>query len=144
VSGHPRPDPAGADDVRFWSFVAAGELRIQRCTECGAYRHPPRPICAACGSAGVDWVPASGRGEVWASTVVHPPTLPAFASRAPYNAVVVRLEEGVFMVGNILDGAPEDLAVGIPVEMTIVAVEPDLHLPQFRSRARSSRSPHFT
>jgi uncharacterized OB-fold protein len=130
---HPRPEPAAADEARFWSFVAAGELRLQRCAECGTYRHPPRSICPACGSTAVDWVTASGRGEVWARTVIHPPTLPAFASRTPYAAVVVRLDEGVFLVTNVVDRGPDDVTVGMRVEVTITAVEPDLHLPLVRA-----------
>jgi hypothetical protein len=134
TSAFPRPEPVTADDARFWDFVAAGELRIQRCAECHTPRHPPRPICAACGAAAVEWVPASGRGEVWAKTVIHPPTLPAFAARTPYGAVVVRLEEGVFMVGNVVDVEPGELEAGTPVAATIVEVEDRLHLPQFRAR----------
>jgi uncharacterized OB-fold protein len=132
-AAHPRPDPVGADDARFWAFVAAGELRVKRCAACGTHRHPPRPICAVCGSTSGEWMPASGRGEVWAFTVIHPPTLPAFASRTPYGAVVVRLEEGVFLVGNVVDCPPDDLAVGMPVEVTITEVEAGLRLPLFRS-----------
>jgi uncharacterized OB-fold protein len=129
----PRPDPVAADDARFWGFVASGELRIQRCADCGAHRHPPRPVCAVCGSASGEWVPASGHGEVWAFTVIHPPTLAAFASRTPYGTVVVRLQEGVFLVGNVVDCPPEDLAVGMPVEVTIAEVEAGLRLPLFRA-----------
>jgi uncharacterized protein len=65
--------------------------------------------------------------------VIHPPTLPAFASRTPYGAVVVRLEEGVFLVGNVVDYPPRDLAVGMPVEVMITEVEPGLRLPLFRA-----------
>jgi len=68
---------------------------------------------------------------VWALTVIHPPTLPAFTARTPYAAVVVRLEEGVFMVGNVVDCAPEAVAVGMPVEVAIVEVEEGLRLPLF-------------
>ncbi len=133
---YPRPDPVGADDARFWEFVDGGELRIQRCGACGAYRHPPRPVCAACGSSSVDWVPASGGGEVWAATSIHPPTLPAFMDRTPYNTVVVRLDEGVFMVGNVVD---DDPIVGLRVEVAITEVEDGLRLPLFRrGRARAS------
>ncbi|HMF03867.1 MAG TPA: Zn-ribbon domain-containing OB-fold protein [Acidimicrobiia bacterium] len=131
-AAHPRPDPVAADDARFWDSVAAGELRIQRCAACGTCRHPPRPVCAACGSTAQEWVRASGRGEVWAAAVIHPPTLPAFAARTPYGAVVVRLDEGVFMVGNVLDCPPEAVAVGMPVEVEITDVEPGLRLPLFR------------
>jgi uncharacterized OB-fold protein len=133
VSGaHPRPDPVAADDARFWAFVEGGELRIQRCGACGTSRHPPRPVCAGCGSTAQEWASASGRGEVWAATVIHPPTLPAFAARTPYGAVVVRLEEGVFLVGNVLDRPPEAVAVGMQVEVAIIDVEPGLRLPLFR------------
>ena len=134
AASYPRPDPVAADDARFWEFVATGELCIQRCAECHTPRHPPRPVCAACGATTVEWEPSSGRGEVWAKTVIHPPTLAAFASRTPYGAVVVRLEEGVFMVGNVIDVEPDELAVGMPVEVTIVEVEEGLHLPLFRPR----------
>jgi uncharacterized OB-fold protein len=127
----PRPDPVADGDVRFWSFVADGELRLQRCADCGTHRHPPSPVCAVCGSTADAWEPASGRGELWAFTVIHPPTLPAFSARTPYAAVVVRLEEGVFLVGNVVDCAPEDLSVGMPVEVVITEVEPGLRLPLF-------------
>ena len=129
---YPRPDPTGADDARFWSFVDGGELRVQRCVDCGAYRHPPRPTCARCGSSASDWVAASGHGEVWATTIIHPPTLPAFTARTPYNAVVVRLDEGVFMVGNVVVG---DAVVGASVEVVITEVEDGLRLPLFRAHS---------
>jgi uncharacterized protein len=132
-AAHPRPDPVAADDARFWDFVAAGELHIQRCAACGTFRHPPRPVCAECGSAAQEWVPVSGRGQVWAATTIHPPTLPAFAARTPYGAVVVRLDEGVFLVGNVVDCPSEAVAVGMPVELALTEVEAGLRLPLFRA-----------
>jgi uncharacterized OB-fold protein len=129
----PRPDPASADDAQFWAFLDAGVLRIQQCTDCSTFRHPPRPLCAACGSTATAWAESSGRGEVWARTIIHPPTLPAFATRTPYGAVVVRLDEGVFMVSNVVDRDPDDVVVGMRVELAITEVEPGLRLPLFRS-----------
>jgi len=132
TSAIPRPAPRAADEAQFWSFVADGELRLQRCGACANYRHPPRPVCAACGSADSEWVETSGRGEVWSFTVIHPPTLQAFTDRTPYGAVVVRLEEGVFLVSSVLDCSPDELAVEMPVELAITEVEPGLRLPLFR------------
>jgi uncharacterized OB-fold protein len=139
----PRPDPVDADEQQFWAYVAVGELRIQRCAECRRYRHPPRPVCAACGSANAEWAVASGLGEVWACTVIHPPTLPAFAARTPYGAVVVRLDEGVFIVSNVVDRDPYEVDVGMPVEVVITEVEPGLALPLFRA-ADTSPKPRAT
>ena len=65
-------------------------------------------------------------------TVCHPPVLPAFADRAPYNAVVVQLAEGPFMVSNVLGVANEDLQVGIKVELDLVRIDDELTLPQWR------------
>ncbi len=129
---HPRPDPVAGDDVVFWDHVARGEMHLQRCAACTTFRHPPRPVCARCGSGASDWVPAAGGAEVWTYTVVHPPTLPAFADRVPYGAVVVRLDEGVFMVSNLVDCPVDELAVGQRVELVITEVDDGVRLPLFR------------
>ncbi len=134
----PLPDPVNADDVRFWAALRAGELHIQRCESCGVFRHPPRPVCAQCGATGSAWHPVTGAGEVWSFTVVHPPTLPAFAGRTPYGAVVVRLDEGVFLVSNVIDCPVDQLAVGMRVEVCLTRVVAgtdagdDFVLPLFR------------
>lgn len=128
----PRPDPADADEAAFWAALRDGELRIQRCTACNTFRHPPAPVCAHCGATGSEFVAASGRGEVWSFTVIHPPTLPAFADRTPYGAVVVRLDEGVFLVSNLIDCPVDELAVGTRVEVAITPIDDDLSLPLFR------------
>jgi uncharacterized protein len=130
---YPRPDPQDKDAAAFWSGLAAGELRIQRCTACGTYRHPPRPLCATCGSRDATATRVAGTGEVWSFTVIHPPTLPAFMDRTPYVAVVVRLDEGVFLVSNLVDCAPDAVEIGTRVELAITEVEPGLALPLFRS-----------
>ena len=140
-SPNPRPDPTNEDDAQFWQALRDGELRIQRCSECLAPRHPPVPVCARCGATGREWVAAAGSGEVWSFTVVHPPTLPAFADRTPYGAVVVRLDEGVFLVTNLVDCPVEQLAVGARVELAITTVDDDLALPLFRLATTSGRSP---
>ena len=133
---HPRPEPSARDEVEFWAALCAGELRLQHCAQCGVARHPPRPVCAHCGSIEREWVVSPGRGEVWSFTVIHPPTLPAFAERTPYGAVVVRLDEGVFFVSNLVDCPDDELAVGLRVELALTPVDDDLVLPLFR-RARA-------
>jgi uncharacterized OB-fold protein len=131
-AAHPRPAPTAQYEVRFWESIAAGELCIQRCAACGTFRHPPGPVCAECGATGDEWPRSAGTGEVWSFTVIHPPTLPAFKDRTPYGAVVVRLDEGVFMVGNVVDCPVEALAVGMRVEVAITVIDDGLALPLFR------------
>ncbi len=74
----------------------------------------------------------SGRGTVWSFTICHPPVLPAFAERVPYNVVVIGLEEGPFLVSNLVDCPDDEIVVGMPVDVVMVAVDDDLAIPQFR------------
>jgi hypothetical protein len=72
---------------------------------------------------------------VWSRTTVHAPVLPAFADRVPYDALVVRLDEGVFMVTNptpVAEPLLSLLEVGDRVEIVLHAVTDDLTLPLAR------------
>ncbi len=132
---HPRPALTGAA-APFWEHVRSGVLHIQACGQCGAMRHPPRPRCARCHSDDRRWLPVSGRGEVWSYTVCHPPVLSAYAERVPYNAVVVRLVEGPFLVSNLVDVPLDEIEVGMPVELAVEPIDADVSLPRFRRVAR--------
>ena len=123
----PFPDD---DSAPFWEAASRHLLVVQRCASCGAFRHPPRPMCPACNSFSHEWVPVSGRGRVWSWVIAHPPVLPAFADRVPYNVVVVELDEGVRMVGNLLDEG--DIVEGMPVEVTFTDIEEGVTLPQWK------------
>ena len=78
------------------------------------------------------WEKVSGRGVVASYTICYPPVLPAFADGVPYNAVVVELDEGPFLVSNAVGIDNDEIAVGMPVEVTFVDLDDDLTLPQFR------------
>jgi uncharacterized OB-fold protein len=121
----PSPEPArGAvippvvsrDTEFFWAGTATRELRIQRCEACGALRHPPGPLCPACGSASRGWVVAAGTGTVYSYVVHHHPPVPG--RTPPYVVALVELAEGVRILGEVLDaGAGEGMAVGAPVTL---------------------------
>jgi uncharacterized OB-fold protein len=101
----------------FYAFLAAGELRLQRCAACSTWRHPPRIRCAHCGSRAVTWERASGRGHVFSWTVTHRAVDPAFTP--PYAILVVELEEGPRLVGNLRGLEPSELALDLPVVVEI-------------------------
>jgi uncharacterized OB-fold protein len=127
----PRPAP-GPLEAPFWEWCRRGELRIQRCANCRAWRHLPRARCPECRRGDLVWERVSGRGVVWSYTICHPPVLPAFAAQVPYNAVVVKLEEGPYLVSHLLDCPDDELAVGQAVEVVLVAVDDELTIPHFR------------
>jgi len=126
----PAPTPVpNADNAGFWEGSRRGELCLQRCGDCGAYRHHPRPMCPNCQSLRYDWVASSGRGTIYSFTIAHRPTLPAFEHRLPYNVIVVELDEGVFLVSNLVDGSPE---IGLRVEVVFEHLNDEIVLPKFR------------
>jgi len=130
----PLPQPS-RDNAEFYAAAARGELRFQRCTSCGRFRHYPRPACPSCSSRDFTWELSTGRGTVYTWTIVRGPTLPAFQDRLPYNVVDVLMDEGVHFVSEVLDCEPEEIRAGMPVQATFVAVSDDVTLVKFRRRA---------
>ncbi len=118
----------------FYAWCRQGELRFQRCTDCGTFRHVPRELCAQCNSFAWEWARSSGRGTVYTWTVVQRALHPAFVNDTPLAPVVVEMEEGVRLLGNMVDCAPQELVIGLPVEVEFEAVTPEVSLPRFRRR----------
>jgi uncharacterized OB-fold protein len=113
------PETAG-----YFEGARLGELRIQACRVCGRLRHPPCPRCPWCHSADREWRAVSGRGRIWSFVVPHPPLLPGFTELAPYNVVLVELDEDptIRVTGNLVavaGGRPDEIDPG-----TIVIGEP--------------------
>ena len=123
------PQPVGLN-AEFYAHAAAGRLRFQRCTACATWRHPPRFLCAACGSDEWTWQPSSARGRVFSWTVTHRAVDPAFDP--PYAVVVVETDEGVRVVGNLRDGDPARLELDLPVEIVLEPVSDTVALLAFR------------
>lgn len=115
----------------FYGFCKKGELRFQRCSACSAWRHVPRELCAACGSWEWEWVRSSGRGEVFSFTIVGRALHPAFDDSAPYAPTVVELEEGVRLLSEVKEVPPDELEIGMPVEVVFDAVTDEVTLPRF-------------
>ena len=129
-----RPMPAlTQDNAFFFEGARRNELLIQRCTTCGALRHPPRPGCPKCRSLEWDTVVASGRGTVFSFVVVHYPQVPGFDY--PLPILLVELEEGTRVVANASGVETADLHIGMPVEVDFRTYANDLVLPVFKSAA---------
>lgn len=126
------PLPVPNEDTQpFWDYTKIGELRAERCTNCGTLRHPPRPSCAECGSFGVEWVKLSGRGVIFSYEVSRQAVHPALEGLVPHTAILVQLEEGPLITSNLIEG-DERVAIGLPVEIVFEPVSDTITLPKFR------------
>ena len=98
----------------FFDGVRQGTLTGIRCVKCGAMAIPPREYCAACGHHGWEPVPLSGQGTVASYTIIR--VAPArHAPDAPYAVAVVRLREGVSLLGRLVDVPLDAVQIGLPV-----------------------------
>lgn len=128
------PQPT-EDSQPFWDALKAHRLDLQTCGDCGAMRHYPRPVCPACYSMSVTWTTAAGWGTVHSWTVSYQAFHPAFQECLPIILATVDLDEGVRMNCR-LDGVnPEDIQIGLPVQVAFEDVNDDVTLPIFQPRA---------
>ena len=134
----------------FWEHCRRRELRLQRCADCGAFRHPPLGGCPHCASAAVEWVAVEGPARVFSYTNVHHAAIPQLAEEVPYNVVVVEFDDapGARLISNVLGTPLEDVRIGMELELCWDEVAPELVLPRFklkdsgpstRSRSRATR-----
>jgi uncharacterized OB-fold protein len=128
-----RPLPIEDQDSKpFWDAARERRLELPRCRDCGKFHFPPRPRCPNCLSPALDWVELSGRGQIYSFTVIHVPVARGF--EIPYAVAQVELEEqaGLRVTSNILDCPPEELRIGMPVQVDFEGIGGGFVLPQFR------------
>lgn len=115
----------------FFEEARAGRLTGIRCGKCDGLAIPPKEFCPACQER--DWtaVPLAGRGTITSFTVIRVPPR-GRAAEAPYAVAVVKLDEGVSLLGRVVDIPLDSLRAGLPVrfrplitgEQTAVAFGP--------------------
>ena len=119
----------------FWEEAASGKLVIQRCGDCHAWIWCPRPACVECGSEKLQWIALSGRGKVFAFTVIREVVgraLRGFEKDIPYVTAWIDLEEGPRICSNIVGCPIEKVAIGMAVEAVFEAAGSGIFLPKFK------------
>jgi hypothetical protein len=134
----PIPDAVSAF---YWDHAKRGKLAVQGFEGTDIRQHPPSPVPEVPG--GIDGiagtvgppiaVEVSGRGTLFAFTILHQPFHPGFVDAMPMIMGLTELDDapGVRILTNIVEAQPDELHCGLPME---VVFEPrgDYALPQFR------------
>ena len=132
--GYAKPLPAIDEENKpFWEYAKKHELRMQKCKECGKIYYPPSSLCPNCQNwEGSEWVKLSGKGQVYSFIVARRATNPAFAKEVPYVVAIIETEEGGRLISNVIGCKPDEVRVGLPVEVVFDDVTDEVTLPKFK------------
>ena len=102
-------------EKEYFEHLAEGRFMIQGSRSTGGHVFYPRVAEPGTGATDLEWVPASGRGTVYSTTVIRqkPPT-------PNYNVALIDLAEGPRMMCRVDGIAPEQVKIGMPVKAKIV------------------------
>ena len=105
----------GGPEAIWRDALAQGRFLLQRAVSSGTVFFPPRISEPGSGDTDLEWIEASGMGTVYSMTVVSrkPPA-------APYNVVLVDLDEGARLMSRVDGVAPESLYIGMRVRAKII------------------------
>lgn len=101
-------------ELDYFAHLAQGRFMLQRSRSSGRYVFYPRMAEPVTGALDLEWVPASGFGTVYATTVVRPKP-----PQQAYNVVLVDLDEGPRMMSRVEQLAPDAVRIGMRVQARI-------------------------
>jgi uncharacterized protein len=137
VTAHVVRPMVNRDSQFFWDGTAARELRIQKCNHCGALRFPPGPACQSCDAYDRGHVVAAGTGTVFSYVVHRHPPVPG--KELPIVIALIDLDEGVRMVGEVVDVADSEIGIGMRLRVDFNRVDDELTLPVWRPADEEER-----
>ncbi len=142
-----RPLPEITDQTRpFWTAARQGRLLLQKCGRCGTFNFHPKPWCVECGSRELAWTPARPAGTVYSHTVSETVAMnyPGWSRDLPLILCLVDLDDGARMYIQLVDCKPEDVRIGMRVEVIFEPISDEAGIPKARPAdkpARSARQP---
>lgn len=83
-----------------------------KCRQCGAVTAPPRMVCRRCAVTDLEVVELSGRGKIKTFTTAFV-AAEEREDEVPYTIVLVELDEGPWLMGNLTGIEPEKVTMDI-------------------------------
>jgi uncharacterized protein len=119
------PPVITAESKAFFDAARQSRFLIPICTACDRAHWYPRAICPFCASDKVEWRQASGRGTVYAFSVMR-------RVKEPYIIAHVTLAEGPTMLTNIVGCDADHLRIGQAVTVVFQDTDNGPPVPLFK------------
>ncbi|MEE8417605.1 MAG: Zn-ribbon domain-containing OB-fold protein [candidate division Zixibacteria bacterium] len=112
---------------RYWREMPQRyRLEAVKCKKCGKVLFPPRLICPACKSREFENTQIGDKGKVEAFTIIR--VAPSqFTDLSPYPVAIVNVGDDVKILCQIADCEPEDLRIGMQVEIEFRKIQQEGH-----------------
>ncbi len=131
---YPQQTPEWNQLHKFYEYLREGRITSTKCKDCGCLPWPPKSICPECKSSNLEWVDLPEPRRVFAYTVgVYgmPPQFPL-----PLILAVIKCgENGVRLISRIVDTKPEDIKVGMEVELNVINIPGDRVMFTFKPKS---------
>jgi uncharacterized OB-fold protein len=80
----------------------------------------------------LEWFKTRGKGKLHSYTIIHSTAYPEFRDDLPIMLGLIKLEENVNMIANIVECQPKNLRVDMEVEIVFDDITAEYTLPRFR------------
>jgi uncharacterized OB-fold protein len=127
------PIPQGESEF-YWNKTSQEQLWLRKCNRCSEAYFYPRDISPCCFSRDTEWTQSSGRGRLYAFSIIYRSPNQGFQEEAPFIVAIIELEEGPRMTSNIVGvdtPSPDKLRIGMPVTVVFDKITDELSLPKF-------------
>lgn len=98
--------------LKYYESLKDNKLLGLKCNQCDTIISPPKLVCPECDSTDTDIVELSGNGEIMSFTTVYVPP-EGREEETPYVIVLVSLNEGPWVMGNLTGMEPEKVTMDI-------------------------------
>lgn len=134
MSEYKKPLPEFRPETKpYWDAAKEHRFMLPKSKSDGRFFFYPRALSPYDDmSQDITWEEASGRGKVWTFSVHYMGPTPAYKGDPPYVVALIELEEGVKIMTNIVECDPNDVKIGMEVEVVFDDVTEEVTLPKFK------------